>query len=718
MSIEKPENNNNIEKNFPEVNEKEKGENLSINKEKTDSIEEDFKKWKKLSSDFGIDNQDSQIEKEYKKLTEKPFSGGKYLGKKYPDLKKSEVVALSHEYSEEKEENEIDTWLRNVEAFHKRHRDNEEAMEIIKNAFYDQYVIKSEEVPESYFENQQRLMREQGHGNIEITDELKSQGIEVIINDQKSTLDNWTEYFFSEDADAYPMWAKYWALRSITKLSSYDKEKKTFGSRRKDTVAPFPDLNREAFAYVIDAIVKKAEKENIGTREVNPELEKIIQSENFGKLYAYAIEKVVPTEENELVITEGEWIKYDQNSDHMPLVESLQGYGTGWCTAGESTAQTQLQGGDFYVYYSKDKKGKHVIPRVAIRMQGNAIGEVRGIGPDQNLDLYINKVVDDKLEQFPDGEKYKKKNKDMKKLTDIEARQKRNEDLGVEDLRFLYEMDSKIEGFGYQRDPRIKEIVEKRDIKEDLSLITGFSKEEISITQKEALGGNIKYHYGDLYLSGLESAEGLTLPQSIGGFLNLSGLKSAEGLVLPQSIKGYLNLSGLKSAEGLVLPQSIERDLDLQNLKSAEGLVLPQSIKGYLNLSGLESAEGLTLPQSIEGYLNLSGLESAEGLVLPQSIKGYLNLSGLKSAEGLTLPQSIEGSLNLSGLESAEGLTLPQSIEGSLNLSGLESAEGLVLPQSIERDLDLQNLKSAEGLVLPQSIKGYLNLSGLESAEG
>ena len=73
----------------------------------------------------------------------------------------------------------------------------------------------------------------------------------------------------------------------------------------------------------------------------------------------------------------------------------------------------------------------------------------------------------------------------------------------------------------------------------------------------------------------MTSAEGLTLPKSIGGDLNLSGLTSAEGLILPRSIKGTLALSSLTSAEGLILPQNIEWYLDLSGLTSAEGLKLP-----------------------------------------------------------------------------------------------------------------------------------------------
>ena len=624
------------------------------------------------------------------------FEGSDFLKKKYSDLRKSEAVRLSHETSENKESNMIDTWLHSMEAFHERQRNNPESMELIRKAFHDEYVIKPENVGETYFQNQERLMRELGHGNVEITEETRQEAIDIIIKDQEASLDNWVNYIFSKDADVYPMWAKYFAMRSMVKLSSYDKEKKAFGNRRKDTVSPFPDLNREALAYVIDILHKKAKQESIELDENNPELQKLIESENFGKLYAYAIEQVTPTEVNELMLTEGEWRKYSQGSDHMPLVESIQGHGTGWCTAGESTAKTQLQGGDFHVYYSIDKQGNYTIPRTAIRMQGSQIGEVRGIAPDQNLDPYMGKIVDEKLSEFPDKEKYKKKTADMNTLTLIERKQSKGEELTKEDLRFLYELDSRIEGFGYRRDPRIEELREARNIKEDLVSITGFKAWEISTTEEEALSGGIKFHYGNLCLGDIESNAGLKLPESINGNLDLYNLKSAEDLKLPKTINGTLNLSGLQSAEDLKLPETINGSLNLYSLESAEGLKLPETLNGDLYFRSLQSAEGLKLPETINGYLSLSSLKSAEGLILPETLNGDLRLGGLQSAEGLKLPETLNGGLNLYNLKSAEGLILPETLNGDLRLGGLKSAEGLELPETLNGEVYLQTLKDKE----------------------
>src|SRR3989344_892563 len=249
---------------------------------------------------------------------------------------------------------------------------------------------------------------------------MKEQLTEVIITDQESSLDKWIDYLSSPDA-TYPDWLKYYSIRSILNLGEYDKEKKQFTKRSNTTTKPFPDLNREALAYVLDAINQKyaGQEINLSTLEEQDkeQFAKLLSGENFAKLYAWAIEKVTPESQDLLVNTQGQWLKYHQGSDHMPLVESLQGHGTGWCTAGESTAQTQLQGGDFYVYYSLDKEGQPTIPRVAIRMQENSIAEVRGVAPEQNLDPYINDIVKVKLAEFPDGPAYEQKSSDMKLLT-------------------------------------------------------------------------------------------------------------------------------------------------------------------------------------------------------------------------------------------------------------------------------------------------------------
>lgn len=80
--------------------------------------------------------------------------------------------------------------------------------------------------------------------------------------------------------------------------------------------------------------------------------------------------------------------------------------GTPWCTgASESTARSQIESGDFYIYY---KQGR---PEVAVRMDGkNKVGEIRGNSPNQALNAEQQKIAEDFLRgsQFVGADKYLK----------------------------------------------------------------------------------------------------------------------------------------------------------------------------------------------------------------------------------------------------------------------------------------------------------------------
>ena len=387
----------------------------------------------------------------------------------------------------------------------------EHALDLIKGRFHQKYIIKLNEIPEDYFENQRRLAREQGHGDIEITPQMRGQLTEVIITDQMSSLDKWIDYLSSPDAP-YSDGLKYWTLRSVLNTAEYDKERKMYPQRSKGTTKPFPDLNREALAYVLDAVEKKYKGQNIDLSSLDEkdakEFDTLIKGENFAKLYAWALEKVTPASEEELSAVNGQWVKYNKGSDPMPLARSLQGHGTGWCTAGESAAQIQLQGGDFYVYYSMDKEGKPTIPRAAIRMRGGRIAEVRGNAAEQNLDTGAVAIVDEKLKEFPDGPSYQKKVADMRYLTDIENRIKEGQDLSLQDLVFLYEINSTIDGFGYGKDSRITKLRSQRNPNEDMLVVLGCTQDQIAHSVNE-IRADTKAYVGPLQKGIFRSLKGI-----------------------------------------------------------------------------------------------------------------------------------------------------------------------------------------------------------------
>ena len=590
----------------------------------------------------------------------KKYYGEEFINKIYKNLFESDIVKRSGKGANKNEDVSL--------YFDRLERVSRKAIEYdkydkIKRYYYKKYVISPDDIPDSYFKNQEQIALNRGYGHVHYDEETKSKEKEIIVKEQKESLDSWLDYFASSDTEHYPTWFKYFCFQGMIRIGYFDKEKNQYTKRTKNTIKPFIEINREAIAMVYDLLMKYLKKESLGDKS----LEQLINSGSFSKMYAYCIRKLDSIKKNSFNSDDGIWKKYNQGSDPNILFNDIHGKGTGWCTAGGiETAKMQIEGGDFYVYYTKDEKGEYTNPRIAIRLEANSIAEIRGIAENQNLESNMEKVVEEKLKEFPDAEAYKKKVKDMEMLTYIYTKWQQKLELTKEDLRFLYEIDSKIIGFGYKEDPRIKEIIETRDKKIDLSKIFDCKKNQISLTKEEALKENIIYHYGNLYLSNLTSAEGITLPQSIGGYLDLGSLTNAEGLTLPQSVGGDLYVSSLTNAEGLILSQSVGGHLDLRSLTSAEGLILPQSVGGYLDLSSLTSAEGLILPQSIGFSLDLRSLTSAEGLTLPQSVGGYLDLSSLTSAKGLTFPQSVGGYLDLGSLTSAEGLIIPDTLNCDL----------------------------------------------------
>lgn len=549
----------------------------------------------------------------------------------------------------QKPADKIANWLEVIEKTHLGHQDDPGVLDRIKEFYYKENVIQAEEIPEATFLLEQKIARELGHGTVEITDEFRQEKANQIINNQKKSLDKWINYLSSSDAQ-YPMWAKYWAFKSMLSMGKLEKREDPetkeeivqFRRRTKDTVASFPPLNPRALALTIGSISDKAENsfktkeekekiKNISTKLNDVEFKELLNSESFSKIYAQFLKEMPEYSIDGLKETSGKWVVYKQGSEPDELVKSLEGHPLEWCTADADTAKTQLQGGDFHVYYSNNENGKAVIPRVAIRMEKNKIAEVRGIAPGQNMDPYINDVVKEKMAKFPDSKEYEKKSTDMKHLTEVETKTQKGEKLSKEDIRFLYEIDEKIQGFGFEEDPRILELIDGRDVKEDISFALGYSKDEVSVTQDEALKGGVKYHYGYILLKET-NAGSIKLPETIKGGLLLDEITSADGLILPRVIDGDLSLQSLNTVDNLRLPKIVRGDLNLMSLTSAENLQLPEII-GSLNIRGLKSAKGLKLPQSFNGDLFLDGLETIDGLNLPPSYNGKLYLSGLNHKE-------------------------------------------------------------------------------------
>lgn len=223
---------------------------------------------------------------------------------------------------------------------------------------------------------------------------------------------------------------------------------------------------------------------------LSEELLKRLGTKKFSNLYAFAQVETAGNFDRESLV--GEWVKYDKGSDYLLLEKGLKGKGTGWCTA-EGSACGQLSSGDFYVYYTNNKKGVATEPRIAIRMASDKIAEIRGVDPRQELEPVLLDTAREFYKELPGAEKYEKATSDMKQMTaiynkcfavDKETKEKvyTAAVLNKEEIRFFYEIDGEIEGFGYEKDFRVEEVRKKRNKKDDLAIFYDCKSEFIAVS--------------------------------------------------------------------------------------------------------------------------------------------------------------------------------------------------------------------------------------------
>jgi len=210
---------------------------------------------------------------------------------------------------------------------------------------------------------------------------------------------------------------------------------------------------------------------------------------------------------------------------------------------------------------------------------------------------------------------YKEESSDIKLLTEIYFRLRTNFSFERnKELILMYE--KKIKGFGYIKDLTINEILNSKD--EDvkrtgLSYIFGCNPNQISLTNDEAISGEIVYHWGDLVLRELELFEG-NLPKYVGYDLDLD-------LDL-----GCFDFDFFESN----FPEYIGSDLDLRSLQYFEGN-LPKYVGSSLILDSISFLKS-DLPKHIGDCLYLRNLMSFQGN-LPDYVYNFIFLNSKLSEE-------------------------------------------------------------------------------------
>ena len=568
-----------------------------------------------------------------------------------------------------------------------------------------QLVAQPENIPDSYWTAQEQILRDNGQAR-----ELSSREKEILTRDiqrqQRESLKPWVDYLSHEDCP-FPTWFKVYAFDGMSRMATFDKEKRIFHKRDASTVAPFPHLDAAVLGKTYDAIAdfynlnqadfadQPADSE--ASKDRDAELEALVRSGNFNKLYSkFLLEKrvILKTPERAEDV-HGAWREY-LPGDEEALAKAADG--TPWCVASPAVGKNYLETGRYgeggyhsnYSTAEAENKAKFILFHLqdsetgmlaenacaSIRLDTDGrVAEISGLNDGQALEDALVPEVEAKVRTLPGGERFLEAFADKQHLIAMDRKMQAGEyDFSQEDLEFIFEQKRKIaslDTYG-DGDPRIKELRE-------------YVLQDAHFVERYPEGF---YVGGDLDLAFANIAE---LPKglAVGGYLNLYSSSVTE---LPEglSVGGDLYIRNAEIAE---LPEglSVGGDLDLRDTNIAK---LPKhlSVGGSLDLYSTkitELSEGL----SVGGNLDLRDIEIAE---LPEglSVGGYLDL---RSTNITKLPEGLHvgGDLNFRDTKITE---LPEELSVGGRLVALWDTDITKLPKrlSVGGDLDLRDTQITE----------------------
>ena len=387
-------------------------------------------------------------------------------------------------------------------------------------------VMNYEDIPDSYWKQQEQILRDNGQGR-ELSRYEKKILAEDLIEKQRESITSWANYLGDKNCP-YPLWFKVYAFDGISKMSNaLNLDEADYNRRDNTTALSFPKLNAEILAKVYRQIndFYGVDKEDWLSKHSDDEkLVSLVKSANFPKLYAKELvdTKVILKTPERTEDVHGDWFEYKLGDEEE--IASLA-EGTRWCVVDPNVAHNYLVYGQYGNPEEEDDdyddeddnyededwedddyedddyddddqaetyehddvevenpEAKFIIFRLedpnspgvfasngsaSIRLGPDGkVAEISGLNEGQAIEDALVPIVKEKTLSLPGGEKYLQKFDDKQALIRLDKKMEKGEDLTKEELNFLYELDRPIATLDtYNReDPRIPELKEKYGI--------------------------------------------------------------------------------------------------------------------------------------------------------------------------------------------------------------------------------------------------------------
>jgi hypothetical protein len=491
---------------------------------------------------------------------------------------------------------------------------------------------------------------------------------------QKETLAQWVSYLEQSDYDpAFKM-----LMLDAVVTSNYDYKLEKYFKRNSTTIrnmAPF-DAGTLAELY--------------GMTE-NKELLKTyaeIQADNASRVVKANMMKSTK---------EGKWLKFaggdnvseaERETNANALSQLVQN--TFWCT--KTNAKSQLDGGDFYVYVTEGTDMRP-IPRIAVRMDGSDVGELRGnASSKQDLEPEMLPVAEKFLkEEIPGGSgqtwldsiAFNKKAKAFAESIDGSTLSMNmiNEFAKLSSESAKYNVDYGKNGFIERIEESIKAKVKAGDVTSELDGVIETSLGDANTKTKIFIGNvrrgfydrlqNVEVVIGDVTIDGTDIApfslrvitgdldlgnniQSLSNIETVGGKIYFgNSINTLEDLGKIEVINGAYSFSPPTRVKTFDYLKTINGDFNIERSSFLESLGSLEVINGSLR-AGKSDLNSLGNLKSVSSYAILPrGVKKIDGV----SFGGRLELSdGVEIINVKTIPGDFVV-YEVSGMESKHSAT-------------------------------------------------------------
>lgn len=349
------------------------------------------------------------------------------------------------------------------------------------NKSVDKLIVKPEDIPESFWDAQVQIARNNSE-YIQLTKKDKRVLASYLQERQRDSLRSWADYLGSEQSP-YPLWFKVYAWDGMSKLGTFDHQKRQFTKRSKGMVAPYPKLNAAALAKLYSAVSQVygiPEKERFTEDEDRDRtLGDLAKSANFNKLYSTLLldtKATIPTPEKTEDV-HGVWREYDPG-DEAALAEAAEG--TPWCIADIGTGRMYLGDTDADAAEDEENHAKFILFHLSDENEGKVaenasasirldksgrVAEISGLGEGQALEDSLVPIVEEKVKTLPGGEEYLEAFANKKRLIELDHKFQNNDTFSSDDLDFIFGLNQDAKSIDtYTNDPRIREMRQVRKL--------------------------------------------------------------------------------------------------------------------------------------------------------------------------------------------------------------------------------------------------------------